>query len=227
MIHIDIVSDTVCPWCYIGKRRLEKAMSMRPRINFQLGWRPFQLNPDMPNEGMPRDQYLSVKFGGTQRAQRIYEHVSMAGLEERLDFDFMRIHRQPNTFDSHRLIRWAASASVQDRIVEALFERYFLDGLDIGNREILIKIAAECGMDDSLVRDLFARDADRDLVMAEEGVARRMGIAGVPCFIVDRKYAVSGAQDASVLTHVFDLAQKDRTEGRIDELQAAEEAAGA
>ena len=228
MIHIDIVSDTVCPWCYIGKRRLEKALSLRPNIAFHLGWRPFQLNPDMPRDGMTRDQYLSVKFGGPSRAQRVYEHVGAAGLDEGLEFNFNAIARQPNTFDSHRLIRWASAAHVQDRVVEALFAGYFMRGKDIGERSVLIEIAGDCGMDRDLVKHLFERDADRDLVMAEEGVSRRMGIAGVPCFIVDRKYAVSGAQDASVLTQVFDLALKDQSGAPIplEAVQAAEEAAG-
>ena len=224
MIHIDIVSDTVCPWCYIGKRRLEEALSKRPQVPFQLGWRPFQLNPDMPPGGMPREQYLSVKYGGAPRARRIHEHVASAGLDVGLAFDFERIARQPNTFDSHRLIRWAASAGLQEPVVEMLFARYFLEGRDIGNRKVLLAVARDSGMDEAMVRELFDSDADRDLVMSEEGVARRMGIAGVPCFIVDRKYAVSGAQDPSVLTHVFDLALKDRSE---DSTQAAEEAAGA
>lgn len=209
MIHIDIVSDTVCPWCYIGKRRLERALALRPGLDFQLGWRPFQLNPEMPAGGMSRERYLSAKFGGSTRAQRIYDTVAEAGSEEGLHFNFAAIGQQPNTFDSHRLIRWSASAGVQHDLVERLFARYFVEGDDIGDRDVLVDIARESGMDPKLVRKLFDSDADRDLLQAEEGVARRMGIAGVPCFVVDRKYAVSGAQDPSVLTHVFDLAAKD------------------
>ncbi|MDA1099937.1 MAG: DsbA family oxidoreductase [Proteobacteria bacterium] len=203
---MDIISDTVCPWCYIGKRRFEQAVALRPGNEFQIGWRPFQLNPEMPGAGMPRQEYLKAKFGGVDRADRVYEAVGIAGEEVGLSFNFRRIPRQPNTFDSHRLVRWSESAGVQDAVVEALFQRYFLGEVDLGDQSDLVGIAESCGMDGELVRELFERDADRDLVMAEEGIARRMGINGVPCFVIDHKYAISGAQEPSVLTHVFDLA---------------------
>ncbi len=211
MIHVDIISDTVCPWCYIGKRRFEQAVALRPHYEFQTGWRPFQLNPEMPPAGMARRDYLSSKFGGVDRADRIYEAVSTAGEDVGLTFNFSSIPRQPNTFDSLRLVRWSESAGVHDAVVEALFKQYFIDDVDVGDREALVKIAADCGMDGDLVRELYEKDADRDLVMAEEGVARRMGINGVPCFVIDHKYAISGAQDPSVLTHVFDLAMQDKS----------------
>jgi len=213
MIHIDVISDTVCPWCYIGKRRLDRAIAARPDISFEVEWRPFQLNPDMPAAGMDRQQYLSLKFGGSERARNIYHSVAQAAAEEGLYLRLDAIDRQPNTFDSHRLIRWSASAGVQDRVVEGLFRRYFEDGADIGDRAVLLDVAVAAGMDGELVQALFERDADRDLVMAEEGVARRMGIAGVPCFIVERKYAVSGAQEPSVLANVFDLVAREAETG--------------
>ncbi len=217
MIHVDIISDTVCPWCYIGKRRFEQAVALRPDYEFQIGWRPFQLNPDMPATGMSRRDYLKAKFGGVDRADRVYEAVSSAGQEVGFAFDFRAIPYQPNTFDSHRLIRWSESAGVQDAVVEALFQCYFMEELDVGDQSALVKVAENCGMDGELVRQLFERDADRDLVMAEEGVARRMGINGVPCFVVDHKYAISGAQEPSVLTHVFDLAMQDKSPDKIGE----------
>ena len=210
MIHVDIISDTVCPWCYIGKRRFEQAVALRPGYDFQVSWRPFQLNPDIPAAGLPRKDFLSDKFGGPDRADRIYEAVSAAGAEVGLDFNFRNIPHQPNTFDSHRLVRWSETAGVQDAVVEKLFLSYFIDEVDVGDQKALAVVADGCGMDGNLVRELFQRDADRDLVMAEEGVARRMGINGVPCFVVDHKYAISGAQDPSVLTHVFDLAMQDK-----------------
>ena len=224
MIHVDIISDTVCPWCYIGKRRYEQAVAMRPNYEFQTGWRPFQLNPDMPAAGMARREYLASKFGGVDRADRVYEAVSTAGEDVGLAFNFGSIPRQPNTFDSHRLVRWSESAGVQDDVVEMLFKRYFIDDVDLGDREALVEIAASCGMDGDLVRDLYGRDADRDLVMAEEGVARRMGINGVPCFVVDHKFAISGAQDPSVLTHVFDLAMQDKSGAGSSTFQETEDA---
>jgi len=210
MIHVDIISDTVCPWCYIGKRRFEQAVAMRSHYEFQVGWRPFQLNPDIPPSGLPRRDFLNAKFGGAERADRVYEAISKAGGEIGLDFNFRSIPHQPNTFDSHRLVRWSESSGVQDAVVEKLFLSYFMDEADVGNQEFLVGVANECGMDGELVQDLFREDADRDLVMAEEGVARRMGINGVPCFVVDHKYAISGAQDPSVLTNVFDLAMQDK-----------------
>ena len=203
---------------------------MRPHYEFQTGWRPFQLNPEMPPEGMARREYLSAKFGGVDRADRVDEAVAAAGEEVGLAFDFRGIPRQPNTFDSHRLVRWSESAGVQNDVVEALFKAYFIEQVDVGDRSALVEIATRCGMDGDLVRELFERDADRDLVMAEEGIARRMGINGVPCFVIDHKYAISGAQEPSVLTHVFDLARQDKTgnkaapEGAQVRLQAAEEA---
>ncbi len=235
MIHVDIISDTVCPWCYIGKRRFEQAVALRPNYQFQIGWRPFQLNPEMAHAGMPRGEYLKAKFGGVDRAARVYETVSSAGEEVGLAFDFSNIPRQPNTFDSHRLVRWSESAGLQDAVVEALFRGYFIEEVDVNDQSALVEIAHACGMDGKLVRELFARDADRDLVMAEEGVARRMGINGVPCFVIDHKYAISGAQEPSVLTHVFDLALQDKArQGKVqsglgekkaaDALQAAEDA---
>ncbi len=215
MIHVDIISDTVCPWCYIGKRRFEQALALRPNYEFQIGWRPFQLNPDIPAAGMPRQQYLEAKFGGVHRADRVYEAVSIAGGEVGLTFDFRGIPQQPNTFDSHRLVRWSETAGVQDAVVEALFRRYFIDQVDVGDQAVLVEIAVSCGMDGGLVRELFEKDADRDLVMAEEGIARRMGINGVPCFVIDHKYAISGAQEPSVLAHVFDLTLQDKVPDNI------------
>ena len=205
MISIDIISDTVCPWCYIGKRRLEKAIAERPLYRYQVSWRPFQLNPDLPSGGMTRDDYLHAKFGGADRAARVYSAVLQAGREEDLNFNFAAIRQQPNTFDSHRLVRWAASAGVQGAVVERLFQRYFMEGADLGDRDVLRGVAEQCGMDADLIADLYRRDADVDLVRQEEAVARKMGINGVPCFIVNGKYAVSGAQDPTVLVHVFDL----------------------
>ena len=220
MIWIDIISDTVCPWCFIGKRRLETALRERPDHEYQIGWRPFQLNPELPKGGMDRRQYLALKFGGGERAEQIYSHVTSAGRQERIAFDFAAMRRQPNSFDSHRLIRWAAQTQAQDAVVEELFRRYFTEGADIGSRAVLLEVAQACGMDAGEVKRLLDTGTDSETVREEEQVARRMGVNGVPCFIVDRKYAVSGAQDASVLVNVFDLAARDRQDGRVP--QAAE-----
>ena len=203
---IDIVSDTVCPWCYIGKRKLEAALATRSDVEVQVGWKPFQLNPEMPRAGMSREAYLAAKFGGAERAGRIYENIRAAGAQVGIDFHFERIRRTPSTLDSHRLIRWAAHDQVQDAVVQRLFEAYFVNGEDIGDHEVLVRIATEAGMDADLVAELLANDADLELVRQEDSFARSMGINGVPCFIIDRKYAVSGAQDVPVFHKVFDLA---------------------
>jgi len=211
-MHIDIVSDTVCPWCFIGKRKLESALSTRPDVKAEITWRPFQLNPEMPAEGMDRASYLQAKFGGSERAEQIYVTVAEAGENAGIPFAFELIQRTPSTINSHRLIRWADSAGVQNQVVEALFRRYFLEGADIADHEVLIAAATEAGMDTTLVADLLARGVDVDLIRREDTNARQMGINGVPCFIIDRKYAISGAQDAPVFHKVFDLALKESVE---------------
>ncbi len=208
-LHIDIVSDTVCPWCYIGKRKLEKALSTRLEIDAEINWRPFQLNPEMPAEGMDRTSYLQAKFGGSERAEQIYLTVAEAGENAGIPFAFDLIRRTPSTINSHRLIRWAESAGRQNDVVEILFRRYFLEGADIAHPEILVAVASEAGMDADLVADLLARDDDIDAVRREDSNARQMGINGGPCFIIDRKYAISGAQDAPIFHKVFDLALLD------------------
>jgi len=208
-MQIDIISDTVCPWCFIGKRRLEKAMSQRPDLDFEIEWRPFQLNPDMPQGGMDRRQYLEVKFGGPERAKQIYQHIEDAGRSEGIAFAYDKIVRTPNTLDSHRLIKWAGTAGVQDAAVEVLFRRYFLEGGDIGDKALLVDVAREIGMDADLVTDLLEGDADLERTKAEDVMARQMGVSGVPCFIIGRKYAISGAQDPAVLVQAFDLVAKE------------------
>jgi predicted DsbA family dithiol-disulfide isomerase len=208
-MQIDIISDTVCPWCFIGKRRLEKAMSQRPDMEFEIQWRPFQLNPDMPRDGMDRRQYLEAKFGGPERAKQIYEHIEDAGRSEGIAFAYDKIVRTPNTLDSHRLIKWAGTAGVQDAAVEVLFRKYFLEGGDIGDKALLVDVAREIGMDADLVSDLLAGDDDLEETKTEDTTARQMGVTGVPCFIIGRKYAVSGAQDPAVLVQAFDLVEKE------------------
>lgn len=209
---IDVISDTVCPWCYIGKRRLEAALAQRPEIDFEVVWRPFQLNPDMPANGMERGAYIDAKFGGRDRAKKVYQQIADVGLEEGLKFDIAKQNRLPNTVDSHRLKHWALTAGVQDQVIEGLFEKYFISGEDVGDPEVLIDVAAAAGMDANIVRDLLSGDADRELILREEATSRRMGISGVPCFVIDRKYALVGAQDPDVLLRAIDqavLAEKE------------------
>ncbi|MBM3555432.1 MAG: DsbA family oxidoreductase [Alphaproteobacteria bacterium] len=211
-MRIDVVSDTICPWCFIGKRRLEKALAQRPDLAVEVVWRPFQLNPDMPEEGMDRETYVRLKFGGGDRAKAIYENVRQAGAGEDIPFAFEAIRKTPNTLASHRLLRWAASAGKQDAVLERLFRRYFIEGADVSDHQTLIDVAGDAGMDADLVRELFARGADIDLVRSEEHAARAMGVTGVPFFVVGGRYAVPGAQDPEVLLQVIDLAAREEKE---------------
>lgn len=203
-MRIEIVSDVICPWCFIGKRRLEKALAERPDISFEIGWRPFQLNPDMPREGADRKTYLETKFGGPERAQQIYARVGAEGAKEGIPFDFNGIKRTPNTLAAHSVLRWALGAGVQTELKERLFNLYFIEGQDIGDHQVLADAAAAEGMDGALVKSLLDEGRDADLIQQEDVMARQLGITGVPFFIFERKYGVPGAQDAEVLLQVID-----------------------
>jgi predicted DsbA family dithiol-disulfide isomerase len=212
-MHIDIVSDVVCPWCYVGKRRLEKALALRPGVAVTVAWRPFQLNPDMPDEGIDRREYLAAKLGGMQNVDRIHQTIERAGASVGIAFAFDRIRRAPPSRHAHRLIRFAQREGRADQIVEALFRAYFTEGRNIGDRETLVEIAAETGLDDPSVRDFLATDAELDAVLAEDRSARRIGINAVPCFIFDRQYALSGAQEPEFFLPVLDLARNGEQAG--------------
>ena len=203
-MRIDIVSDTVCPWCFVGKRRLERALAQRPGLEVQITWWPFQLNPDMPAEGLERETYLATKFGGQQNAQRIYATIREAGAEDGIEFAFEDIRRTPNTVDSHRLIHWAGAADRQDAVVELLFRRYFQDGADIGAHDELVEIAAEAGMDGETVRTRLAEGEDIDAIKAQDSHARRMGVSGVPLFVIAQEHSVVGAQAPAAFLQIFD-----------------------
>lgn len=208
-MRIDIFSDTVCPWCFIGKRRLERALAERPQPDLGVRWRAFQLNPDMPAEGMDRREYLERKFGGPEGARQVYDAVREAGAAEKIPFAFERIRRQPNSLASHRLIRFAGEHGDQDEVVERLFRAYFLDGEDIGEREVLLRLAGEAGLDPRAAAEYLDSDAELQAVEAEDLQARRAGIQGVPTFILNRRYALSGAQPPEVLFQLFDLAREE------------------
>lgn len=207
-MQIDIVSDVVCPWCYIGKRRIERAIAIGAGPAPVIRWRPFQLNPDIPAEGLEREAYLALKFGGAANARQVYADITRAGAAEGLAFAFDRIARTPNTLDAHRLIRLAEGHGCQDAVVEGLFRRYFIDGIDIGDPEHLSAVAVEAGLDGEAVADYLASARDVEAVRAEDLKARRLGITGVPCFIVDGRYAVSGAQAPEVFLRVFEAARE-------------------
>src|SRR5262249_54713705 len=203
MIYVDIVSDTICPWGYMGKRRFERALAQSGRDDVAISWRPFQLNPDMPPEGMTRDDYVRAKFGGGDRPRQIYQAIAESGREAGIDFQFSRIRRTPNTVLSHRLIYWSTKNERQDEVVAELFKAYFEEGLDIGGAAAVVACAVRAGLGGMRARRFLLSDEGRQEVVASDVYARRLGINGVPCFIVNRKYAVSGAQPPSAFVEVF------------------------
>ncbi len=212
MVHIDLFADVICPWCLIGKCRLERAMTKRPEVDVAIHWRAFQLNPDMPPEGMPRDHYLAAKFGGVARSQQVYDRIAAAAEAEGLDIDFGRIARTPNTVAAHRLIAWSRQQQQDDIVVEALFQAYFQDGRDIGTTTTLTDIATESGLDRDAAEAYLASDDGLESVTAETRFAYENGITGVPCFIINRRYAVTGAQDPEAFVPLFDLGESENSD---------------
>ena len=204
MIQFDILSDPICPWCYIGKTQFDRALAERPDFPAAVQWHPFQLNPEMPAEGMDRRAYLETKFGGRERAVEVYANIASHAESAGLEIDFGAIARTPNTLDAHRLIHWAGLESRQNAAVDALFEAYFLQGRDIGAHEVLADIADAIGMDAAVVQRLLASDADLEDVRARDAQAREMGVGSVPTFIIAGQHAVPGAQPEATWLKVFD-----------------------
>lgn len=218
-ISIDIVSDVVCPWCYVGQKRLEEAMALAPEIGVDLRWRPYQLDPTIPPEGHDRDSYMKAKFGDGGRLEEMQVRLEETGRDVGIVFHFADITRSPNTLDAHRVIRWAASTggqNVQSAVAKRLFQFYFEEGRDVGDRAVLIEAARECGMDATLVETLLAAGADTDEVKAEIDTARRMGVTGVPCFLFENRYAVIGAQDAETLADAIRQIAGAKARGELD-----------
>ena len=207
-MKIDIISDTVCPWCFIGKRRLERALAMRPNITAEITWHPFQLNPEMPPDGIERQIYLKAKFGSSERAKDIYRAVDQASVGEKLDLQLDDIKRMPNSLQSHRLLHYARRHDKQDVVAENLFQSYFFYGIDIGSIAHLIKIAAESGLDGEDVRSYMESSEEIELVRDHDIQSRKLGVSGVPCFIIAEEYAISGAQESEVFLQVFDAAKE-------------------
>lgn len=212
MVKLDIFSDPVCPWCYIGKGLLDRALEGKPDHPFTIEWHPFQLNPDMPREGADRAEYLEARFGGRERAVAIYarvlDHAEKAGLT--IDFEAMK--RIPNTLDAHRTIHWAGLEGRQGAMVSALFRAYFREGRDIGDRATLAALAGEAGLDPAVVARLLDTDADLADIRARDSHARSRGVNAVPTYIVANQYALSGAQPVALWQQVIDeIAAKDAT----------------
>ena len=203
-IQLDIISDPICPWCYIGKSGLDRALAKNPDHPFRIEWHPFQLNPDMPADGMDRREYLETKFGGKENAVRVYGNIAQAAEAAGLKIDFEAIKKTPNTVDAHRLIHWAGLEGRQTAVVSGLFKAYFEDGRDIGDHEVLLDIAVSAEMDRDMVARLLAGDSDADDIRARDAHARERGVSGVPCFIVANQYALPGAQPAEQWEKVLD-----------------------
>jgi predicted DsbA family dithiol-disulfide isomerase len=202
-LQIDIVSDVVCPWCYIGKRRIENALALAPEVPVEINWRPFFLNPWVPRQGISRDEYLTAKFGSVEAYKNIAGRVVDAAGEEGLSYRPDRVQRQPNTTDCHRLIHWAAAEGKAAEMKQRLMELYFRDGGDLTEIDVLVQAAADCGLDGSDIRRRLATDADVALISAQAKEASDSGISGVPTFVFAQKYAVSGAQPADQLARAI------------------------
>jgi predicted DsbA family dithiol-disulfide isomerase len=214
-VHIDVVSDVVCPWCYIGKRRLEMAIELCPGVAVNINWRPYFLNPWIPREGIDRQTYLETKFGSAERYTVIAERVAAAAAMEGLVYAPEKMSRQPNTIDCHRLILWSRSATDPAVMKQRLMDLYFAEGGDLSDPKVLIQAAIDCGMDGDLVRRLLASDADIDRVEGEANSAKEAGIDGVPCFVFGGGVIVTGAQSPEYLASAI-----ERSAGRHTRLRA-------
>ncbi|HOV03933.1 MAG TPA: DsbA family oxidoreductase [Hyphomicrobiales bacterium] len=205
-IRVDIVSDVMCPWCYVGKRRFARALQLVPEFDVEVGWRPFQLDPTLPAEGIERREYLERKFRDPERIAAMHDALVEAGAAEGIPFAFDRIARASNTLDAHRLILWASASGAAEAMAERLFALYFTEGADIGDRRTLSKAAASLGMRADRVAMLLAGDTDRETVKRDITRARQIGITSVPTFIVAGKYAVVGAEAPAFIAETLRVA---------------------
>ncbi len=193
-IRLDIFSDPVCPWCYVGKANLDRALADHPDHPFVIRWHPFQLNPDIPAEGVAKRAYLEQKFGGKDRVEAIHERLREVARAAGVAMDPDRPQRMPNTLNAHRLIHWAGIEGVQGAVVDALMRAYWAEGRDIGDIETLAGIAGENGMNRTATLRLLRSDADADDIAARDRDARHKGVTAVPTFLIAQQYVVSGAQ---------------------------------
>jgi predicted DsbA family dithiol-disulfide isomerase len=216
-MRIDVFFDVVCPWCYIGKHRLTRALAQRPLPGLEIRWQPFQLNPEMPKLGVDRQSYMIAKFGGRERMRQINAVVAEAAGKEGLPMNQGIIRRTPNTVEAHRLIRHAGELGEADRMVDALFHAYFAQGLDVGDRATLVEIAVDMGFDRKRVGGVLASEMGIAEIQAADLRARQLGIQAVPCFVFDGRYAVSGAQEPSAFLPLLDLAREHAVSAPLSE----------
>lgn len=211
-LSIEVMHDLVCPWCFLGTRRLLRTLRRRPDLRVDVAWRAFLLNPDMPRAGMARSDYVIRKFGGEDRARRLYASITEIGRKEGVAFRFDRIRRTPSSVDAHRLVRLAARQGYADAVVEALFTAHFTEGLDIGDASLLMAIAHACGLDAMVARRHLASSDDTDGVHTDNLRAHRLGINGVPCFVISGRHAIAGAQEPEVIERLLDVAAVEAME---------------
>ena len=205
-MKVNVIIDTVCPWCYIGKRRFEQAFALRPDLDVKLAWHAFLLNSEMPAGGIVRNLYLTRKFGSEARVRRIYGAIEEAGQSVEINFAFARIARTPNSVDSHRLIRFAERTGKADAMVETLFIEYFINGRDIGSRPVLLDFGRKLDLDVEGLRDYLDSEEDVRSIYDENSRAHRLGVNGVPSFVFNEKMVISGAQEPQVLASMIDAA---------------------
>ena len=210
MIKIDIISDAVCPWCFIGKKRLEKAINNFNSTKFDISWHPFQLNPEIPQEGVDRNLYLSSKFGGKQRANDIYNQIKISGLSSGINFEFDKINIMPNSLNAHILIEYSKDFNIQNEIVSELFKSYFINGENLGDNNIINKIAKNNNLVDFNINTLNNKTDLALKVKNSDIESRSKGISGVPFFIINETYAISGAQENEVFEKIFETCLIER-----------------
>lgn len=217
-ISIDVVSDVVCPWCFIGQKRLDEAVARISDIDVDINWRPYQLDPTIPPEGKDRKRYMLDKFGSEDRIRQIHQRIEALGGDLGINFAFDAIKIAPNTLDAHRLIRWAGASDteVQNRLVRRLFQLNFEEGKNVGDRAVLVEAAREVGMDAAVVESLLPSDADVGAVRNEIATAQRMGVTGVPCFLLEGKYAVMGAQETEILVDAIHQVAAAKARGELE-----------
>jgi predicted DsbA family dithiol-disulfide isomerase len=208
-ISIDIYSDNICPWCYIGLNKLKLAISEFPNAKFNLIWRPFQLNPNMPKEGMDRQKYLNDKFNGKENVKKVYDQINKAGLDNNIHFQFQKILITPNSFISHKLLALAYKYDKQTEVVETLFYDYFIEGIDIGNLDEIVRIAKQHNIYDKFTYKYIQSNEDNQNLLEEEKQARALGIQGVPCYIINKKFVLFGSQDKISFLDIFIKLTKD------------------
>ena len=216
MIKLDILSDPICPWCYIGKNNLDRVLAKEPINPFTIEWHPFQLNPEMPLAGMNRQDYLEQKFGGKQNAYRVYSRISSTAVKAGLNLELQLIKKTPNTLNAHRLIHWAGIKGLQNSVVSALFESYFVKGEDIGDLSTLVKIGASVGLDKDLISKLLKEDTELIEIKQRDANSRERGVTGVPTFIIANTHVLPGAQTeelwSSILLDIKQLKQDKNAE---------------